>query len=406
MLFYFSRFDPLIYYTVILGQSQYDRDDADTLPLPHPYYPEEGISFSRAFGSLATNASSEGTGDDGASSRTAVSHGRPSSESRWYDETPPRDRWLLGGSVRRPPPASSPSSAAGGDDADDGGIPRIVNKIYFQRGAGFPDVDGMSSDLLEAHRSWGDMNPGYSVRYFDLRLARGYLRRHYHPAFLRAFDCLEAFASKSYLFRMTLLYREGGWHSDWKQTCLQRNLLHNLTSSTDNDDYDNNDDGTTIDFFAARDHDNFSNDTGVDHLCVQNSFVGSRPGHPVVGAFLERLLINVRTSRYGGRGPGLRGPLDATGPCLLGLAVRDANEAARDDNGTRFTDIAGRYEKGTSGLGYIRWKGTDAVQHKCADCGRNQNWGDDGNNYNKLYDARGYYCEDAASLFITTAEGH
>jgi len=44
MLFYFSRFDPLIYYTVLLGQSQYDRDDADTLPLPHPYYPEEGVS--------------------------------------------------------------------------------------------------------------------------------------------------------------------------------------------------------------------------------------------------------------------------------------------------------------------------------------------------------------------------
>jgi mannosyltransferase OCH1-like enzyme len=265
----------------------------------------------------------------------------------------------------------------------------------------------MSSDLMEAHRSWGDMNPGYSVRYFDLRLARGYLRRHYHPAFLRAFDCLEAFASKSDLFRMTLLYREGGWHSDWKQTCLQRHLLRNLTSSTDNDDTTKTTTTTTTtDFFAARDHDNFSNDTGVDHSCVVNAFVGSRPGHPVVGAFLERLLINVRTSRYGGRGRGLHGPLDATGPCLLGLAVRDANEAARDDNGTRFTDIAGRYEKGTSGLGYIRWKGTDIVQHKCADCGRDQNWGDSGNNYNTLYNTRGYYCEDAASLFITTAEGH
>ena len=148
--------------------------------------------------------------------------------------------------------------------------------------------------------SWGDMNPGYLVRYFDLRLARGYLRRHYHPAFLRAFDCLEAFASKSDLFRMTLLYREGGWHSDWKQTCLQRHLLRNLTSSTDNDVYDDNDDGTTTDFFAARDHDNFSNDTGVDHSCVVNASIGSRPGHPVVDAFLERLLINVRTSRYGG----------------------------------------------------------------------------------------------------------
>ena len=57
---------------------------------------------------------------------------------------------------------------------------------------------------------------------------------------------------------------------------------------------------TTTDFFAARDHDNFSNDSGVDHSCVVNASIGSRPGHPVVDAFLERLLINVRTSRYGG----------------------------------------------------------------------------------------------------------
>ena len=355
----------LIYYT-IPGQYQFN-PDTDTLP--HPYFLEEGVSFSQVFGSLA-KASSNGTGDDGGSSRTAVAPGRPLSEST-DDKPPPRDRWLLG--VRRTPPVD---------------IPQIVNKIYFQRGGGFPDMNRTSSDLLEAHRSWGDMNPGYAVRYFDLHLARRYLRRHYHPVFLRAFDCLEAFASKSDLFRMALLYRKGGWHSDWKQVCLQDHLLRNLSST---------DDGTMADFYAARDHDNHSNDTGVYHLCVSMGFVGSRPGHPVVGAFLELLLINVRTARYGGRGRGLHGPLDATGTCLFGLAVHDVNEAARNDN-EALTEIAGRYEK-------MIYRPA-LVQHKCANCGRNQNWGDRGNNYNMLYNTRGFYCKDAASLFITTAEGH
>ena len=109
------------------------------------------------------------------------------------------------------------------------------------------------------------------------------------------------------------------------------------------------------------------------------------------------LLINVRTAQYGGRGRGLHGPLDATGTCLFGLAVHDVNEAARNDN-EALTEIAGRYEK-------MIYRPA-LVQHKCANCGRNQNWGDRGNNYNTLYNTRGFYCKDAASLFITTAEGH
>ena len=88
----------LIYYT-IPGQYQFN-PDTDTLP--HPYYLEEGVSFSQVFGSLA-KASSNGTGDDGGSSRTAVAPGRSLSESM-DNKPPPRDRWLLG--VRRPPPVS------------------------------------------------------------------------------------------------------------------------------------------------------------------------------------------------------------------------------------------------------------------------------------------------------------
>ena len=172
---------------------------------------------------------------------------------------------------------------------------------------------------------------------------------------------------------MTLLYREGGWHSDWKQTCLQHHLLRNLSSSTDNDDDDRLLRGEGSRQFLERQR----RRSLVRRECLHRVETGPPRRRCVPGeAPDQRADVAIRRRR----GPGLRGPIDATGPCrLLGLAVHDANEAARDDNGTRFTDIAGRYEEGTSGLGYIRWKGTDAVQHKCADCGRDQNWGDDGN---------------------------
>ena len=110
------------------------------------------------------------------------------------DKPPPRETWLV-----------DPNSFT---PVDPNVIPRTINKIYFQKKSGLPSMDSMSANLIAAHKSWELMNPGYDIRYFDLDQARKYLHQHFHPVFLRAFDCLPAFASKSDLFRMTLLYRE------------------------------------------------------------------------------------------------------------------------------------------------------------------------------------------------------
>jgi len=55
------------------------------------------------------------------------------------------------------------------------------------------------------------LNPGYQVHYFDLLSARSYLHAHFHPVFLRTFDCIQAFAGKSDFFRVALLYRGEWW---------------------------------------------------------------------------------------------------------------------------------------------------------------------------------------------------
>jgi len=222
------------------------------------------------------------------------------------------------------------------------------------------------------------MNPGYTVRYWDLEKARNYLHQYFHPVFLRAFDCLPAFAAKSNLFRMALLYREGGWHSDWKQRCLRKNILLKITEATD--------------IFAC--YDMWSSNDYFPHKCVQNAFVGSIPQHPIIAKDLEMILVNIQKVHYS------KSALDGTGTCVLGRAVHQSEE---ERNSTWFSKIAGTFVNDPTHGAVMSWNSEGIVQHKCKGCGGSgQSWGDSGNNYVELYKQRKYYCEDAASLFKTT----
>ena len=139
------------------------------------------------------------------------------------NKPPPEDTWIL--STSHDIHASS----------FNGKIPKIINKIYYQKDGQFQDGNETAAfgKLKEAHKSWQLMNPGYDVRYFNLQSSRKYLQRYFHPVFLRTFDCIEAFAGKSDFFRLALLYHEGGWHSDWKQECLESNVLDKISDETD-----------------------------------------------------------------------------------------------------------------------------------------------------------------------------
>ena len=250
------------------------------------------------------------------------------------------------------------------------GIPKIINKIFFQKSGGFP-VEYPDA-LLAAHKTWIEMNPGYDIRYYDLKTAREYLARHFHPVFLRAFDCQPAFASKSDIFRMTLLYREGGWHSDWKQSCLQDRLLDSISNATD--------------FFAT--YDMWNSEDYEPHKCAQNAFVGSIAKHPILAKMLELLLINIQTAHYG------PSALDATSTCIFGRAIQMSEKERNVEN---FSLVAGKHTSGK-----FEWRGKDIVLHKCEGCGGGQDWGETGNSYTLLYKHRRFYCEDAASIYATT----
>lgn len=332
-------------------QNQYKAYDVPKILVPEQRSIYSG--FSQVFGEL--NATTNETHiTAGPRRKTAASgDGKP----------PPEDTWLLD------------SNSFQAEDPDV--IQRTINKIYFQKGSGFPPTEGIPDALINAHKSWPEMNPGYTVRYWDLDQSRRYIHKHMHPVFLRAFDCLTAFAAKSDLFRMILLYREGGWHSDWKQISLEKRALQNITELTD--------------FFAAWDMWN-SNDF-FPHKCVQNAFVGARPRHPNIAKMLEMILINIQTNHYAGTA------LDATATCIFGRAIH-VSEAER--NSTVFSKMAGKHVWEEPLGGIFQWNGKPIAVHKCKECGGlAQDWGDTGNNYIQIYKARNYYCQDAASLFLT-----
>ena len=121
----------------------------------------------------------------------------------------------------------------------------------------FPTKEEMiqAGKLEEAYNSWLLHNYNHQVRYFNLNLCCQYIKEKFHPISLQAFDCIEAFSGKINLFRMLVVYADGGWYSNWKQACLKQNLLDSI--------------GENVDIFVVWDHGN--DDVKIDK-CLQNCF--------------------------------------------------------------------------------------------------------------------------------------
>lgn len=256
------------------------------------------------------------------------------------------------------------------------GIPKIINKIYIEKSGMFPTKEDMkrtgTGSLVEAHNSWSLNNHGYEIRYFNLNLCRQYVKENFHVVFLRAFDCIEAFAGKVNLFRMLVVYAEGGWYSDWKQTCLKQNVLNSI--------------GENVDLFVAWDH-------GHDGLkadkCLQNCFFGAIPRHPLIAEMIQTILSNVRNEVYG------KHALYTTGPCVFGKVLAKYVE---EQNPRKERVRMGYFKNGH--ISTSENNGEAFVEHKCRGCGNGQSW-NKGNNYNTLFSDGKYYCQDAKSLFNT-----
>ena len=115
------------------------------------------------------------------------------------------------------------------------------------------------------------------MKYFGLDDCRAYLKEHFHPMFLRAFDCIKANAGKVNLFRAAVVYREGGWYSDWKEEVKVHGLLDKLTNGKPLRPKQPkiNAGSQSIVFTWGRGsiHERKNN-------CIMNGFFGAKPRHP------------------------------------------------------------------------------------------------------------------------------
>ena len=112
-------------------------------------------------------------------------------------------------------------------------IPKVISKIFYNaENTTMPPFQSFAKPQRDALLSWSTKNPGYKMQYFGLDESRLYLKTHFHPIFLRTFDCIEAFAGKADLFRAAVIYREGGFYSDFKEQVTVDGLLDMIANST------------------------------------------------------------------------------------------------------------------------------------------------------------------------------
>lgn len=253
-------------------------------------------------------------------------------------------------------------------------IPRIIHKVYLQNSGGFQNQTEMIQSQKEALQSWIDKNPTYRMQFFDLERCRAYLTEYFHPIFLRAFDCLEAFAAKADFFRQAVIYREGGWYSDWKQVCLKEFALEDITV-------------TNVTLALYWDH---NIEKHIRLGCIQTALFGAIPRHALMAEILKRMLRNIQAKHYG------ETPLHNTGPGTFGEAYINLVKRMNLTNNV----LHGLVQRKLFRNGKEK---EPIVQHKCNGCGRKQDW-DNGNNYNVLHRNQQFYCQDAQALFLPSED--
>tara|TARA_R110002074_G_scaffold87339_1_gene192812 strand:- start:11259 stop:12017 length:759 start_codon:yes stop_codon:yes gene_type:complete len=231
-------------------------------------------------------------------------------------------------------------------------IPRILNKVFMQE-------DGtLSGSHLPIHDEWEEMNTGYKVNYWSMKDCREYLQKHFSPTHLETFDCIQAYAGKTNFFRYCVVYREGGWYSDWKQKCLVPSLLDTLSSGGRR-------------WVSCWDR---GNSDSIKMKCMQNALFGAVPGSPILKKAIDICIDHTKRKFYGTT------PLQTTGVCVLGEAFGKTKYWVMNKNIGVFKDMM------------FSFNGKPVVKHKY-DTNKtdSQDWSK-GNNYSKLWENRKYYC--------------
>lgn len=231
-------------------------------------------------------------------------------------------------------------------------IPKIINKIFITDNGSIGDIP---NHIKKAHASWLDKNNGYKLILWSCNDCREYLLKNFPPIIIETFDHIKAYAWKCDFFRYCLIYKEGGWYSDWYEVCLTKNLLNKLLIGYLGD----------IVHFTDKDCNDVYK-TSNPNRCSMTAFFGSKKHNQVLKNIIKKIVYNVKTKYYG------QNSLDVTGPGLFG------------DN-VNIYPSCGYYQQNF----YFHRNFGKVIQHKCDLCihhSTNQN------DYRKLWEKKRYIC--------------
>lgn len=227
-------------------------------------------------------------------------------------------------------------------------IPKIIHKIYIQHDGLIPD--NLDENIKKAHQSWIDKNPDYDIKYWSLNDLKKFLKENYPPVYLETLNALKPYSYKCDFARYCIVYKYGGWYSDWKEICLVDNLLNEIST----------------DSFVC------FNDMGIEYTidndCVQPAFFGSTQNNSILKDCINSIIKNVNSKFYGDS------TLDPTGPCLFGKEIKK-------NNIKKYGEF--NHKEGNGGYFYHDILGK-IIQHKCNGCEKGQEWVN-GNNYNVMW---------------------
>jgi len=189
-------------------------------------------------------------------------------------------------------------------------VPKKIHKVIIVDGGGLPK--SLPPPMIEAMDTFKQHNPEYTHTLYSGKDCEAYIKKHFDA---RTFGCylkLKPYAYRVDLFRLLVVYREGGWYSDSKQVCYQPfDVLDNCDKE-----------------FVV------SLDASINPNCIFNAFFGSVPNHPILKKCIELVLFNIEHEHYGldclhPTGPALfmQGAVDYIrkfpGKCLVGKHIID-----------------------------------------------------------------------------------
>jgi len=134
-------------------------------------------------------------------------------------------------------------------------------------------------------------NPKFEHFLFDDNDCREFIKNNFDSSVVNAYDRLIPGAYKADLWRLCVLYKNGGIYMDIKLNCINGFKLIELTE--------------TEHYVLDRE----------PPLSIHNALLVSKPGNPFFWKAICRIVMNVHTKFYG------RSALDPTGPKLLGNII-------------------------------------------------------------------------------------